>query len=243
MARRRYLRSRPCWLTLVTIRILWQQISKISLTFFSSVPSKVWAAGGRDSASASLFVGGYKSAVNLDFLKSENVMLIVNAAPGIQNMFPAHKASTFQSPPDCINDTSLSQDSQVPTRFQVMLTRRKWTRHCLKNNAWMHDTLQVQLERRKNDPDLSKLEETTVNWVDSPTQKLDVELVLQLVRMIGTTLRDGERDGSMLQSIQSHFTVKRCGLQKGDLGHLRALFGLDLSHLAPVSKRGDRLHV
>ena len=43
----------------------------------------------------------------------------------------------------------------------------------------------------------------------------------------------------MLQSIQSHFTVKRCGLQKGDLGHLRALFGLDLSHLAPVSKRGD----
>jgi len=108
------------------------------------VPSKVWAAGGRDSASASLFVGGYKSAVNLDFLKSENVMLIVNAAPGIQNMFPAHK---------------------------------------------------VQLERRKNDPDLSKLEETTVNWVDSPTQKLDVELVLQLVRMIGTTLRDG---GSVL---------------------------------------------
>ena len=65
----------------------------------------------------------------------------------------------------------------------------------------MHDTLQVQLERRKNDPDLRKLEETTVNWVDSPTQKLDVELVLQLVRMIGTTLRDGERDGSMLQSI------------------------------------------
>ena len=52
--------------------------------------------------------------------------------------------------------------------------------------------VQVQRERRKNDPDLGQVEETTVNWVDSPTQKLDVELVLQLVRMIGATLREGE---------------------------------------------------
>ena len=44
-----------------------------------------------DSAGASLFVGGYMSAVNLDFLKSENVRLIVNAAPGIENIFKAHK--------------------------------------------------------------------------------------------------------------------------------------------------------
>ena len=60
----------------------------------SSVPSKVWSAAG----SASLFVGGYKSAVNLDFLKSENVRLIVNAAPGIENMFPGHKVSAFRCP-------------------------------------------------------------------------------------------------------------------------------------------------
>ena len=52
--------------------------------------------------------------------------------------------------------------------------------------------VQVQRERRKNDPDLGQVEETTVNWVDSPTQKLDVELVLQLVGMIGATLREGE---------------------------------------------------
>ena len=63
----------------------------------------------------------------------------------------------------------------------------------------------MQRERRKNDPDLSQVEETTVNWVDSPTQKLDVELVLQLVRMIGATLREGETTNPvtsiLLQSI------------------------------------------
>ena len=58
--------------------------------------------------------------------------------------------------------------------------------------------LQVQLERRKINPDLRKVEETTVNWVDSPTQKLDVELVLQLVRMIGTILREGETEPIMI---------------------------------------------
>ena len=65
---------------------------------FYSVPSKVWTAGGVDSAGASLFVGGYMSAVNLDFLKSERVRLIVNAAPGIENIFTAHKASMLRFP-------------------------------------------------------------------------------------------------------------------------------------------------
>ena len=54
------------------------------------------------------------------------------------------------------------------------------------------------MERRKINPDLRKVEETTVNWVDSPTQKLDVELVLQLVRMIGATLREGETEPIMI---------------------------------------------
>ena len=53
-------------------------------------------------------------------------------------------------------------------------------------------TLQKQLEKRKNDPDLDNLKETIVDWVDSPTQKLDVELVLQLVRKMGDTLGQGE---------------------------------------------------
>ena len=52
-----------------------------------SVPSRVWSLGN-----SSLFVGGYKSAVNRQFLKSEGVALIVNAAPGVEKMFPAHKA-------------------------------------------------------------------------------------------------------------------------------------------------------
>ena len=60
------------------------------------------------------------------------------------------------------------------------------------------NVLQVQLERRKNDPDLNKVEETIINWVDSPTQKLDVDLVLQLVRMIGATLLDGEAEPNMI---------------------------------------------
>ena len=59
---------------------------------FASVPSKVWTTCGPDSSRASLFVGGFKSAVNLDFLKSQNVRLIVNTASGIENMFLGHKA-------------------------------------------------------------------------------------------------------------------------------------------------------
>ena len=54
------------------------------------------------------------------------------------------------------------------------------------------NAFQKQLEKRKNDPNLDHLEETVVDWVDSPTQKLDVELVLQLVRKMGDTLGQGE---------------------------------------------------
>ena len=67
--------------------------------------------------------------------------------------------------------------------------------------------IQVQRERRKNDPDLSQVEETTVNWVDSPTQKLDVELVLQLVRMIGATLREGETTNHMISILLQSISI------------------------------------
>ena len=65
----------------------------------------------------------------------------------------------------------------------------------------------MQRERRKNDPDLSQVEETTVNWVDSPTQKLDVELVLQLVRMIGATLREGETTNHMISILLQSISI------------------------------------
>ena len=52
--------------------------------------------------------------------------------------------------------------------------------------------MKVQLEKRRDDPELSHVEELEVDWVDAPQQKLDVDFVPQIVKRIEGTLKGGE---------------------------------------------------
>ena len=51
----------------------------------SIVPSKVWS---RQDKECHLYVGGFKSALNISFLKNHSVGLIVNAAYLLDRLYP-----------------------------------------------------------------------------------------------------------------------------------------------------------
>ncbi len=53
--------------------------------FFFKVPSRVWTSRG--DWGPSVYVGGYKTTLNEDFLRDHNIRLIVNTAKNLAVVF------------------------------------------------------------------------------------------------------------------------------------------------------------
>ncbi len=102
-----------------------------------AVPSLVWEG----TAAGNVYLGGYKAALNVDFLLESRVVLVANAAPGLRKVLgPRYAAS-----------------------------RRK---------AW------DKLKERG-------VEELEVDWEDRPSQKLEAELIGDVVTRIRMILMKG----------------------------------------------------
>ena len=59
--------------------------SIITIYSFLTVPSKVWSRGDNK---CHLYVGGFKSSLNITFLKEHSIGLIVNAAYLLDRLYP-----------------------------------------------------------------------------------------------------------------------------------------------------------
>ena len=59
--------------------------SIITIYSFLTVPSKVWSRG---DDKCHLYVGGFKSSLNITFLKEHSIGLIVNAAYLLDRLYP-----------------------------------------------------------------------------------------------------------------------------------------------------------
>ena len=73
--------------------LLLMFVSSLLMIFLSKVPSRVWST----EANTSLYVGGFKAALNLEFLESNKIGCIVHAAHGLEHQFGSKVQALFRN--------------------------------------------------------------------------------------------------------------------------------------------------
>ena len=63
---------------------------------------------------SSLYVGGYKASINIDFLQTHNIGLIIHACPGLEQQFGSKVASLFKKRRQSLPQVKEGNGSRFP---------------------------------------------------------------------------------------------------------------------------------